>query len=123
MQCLEGEAIWEAAAEGRWSLALAEAALNVVDLNGKVLEMEALPPLRECVGKEAALFLIECADGFTCALLHTQGEGSLVNGWAYAASVAGEVSAMGYNANEPPNQTPFSYLVSTQGNPRHKQGS
>ena len=57
------ECVCRAAAEGRWSLALAEAALNVVDLNGKVLEMEALPPLRECVGSEPALFLIECADG------------------------------------------------------------
>ena len=29
---------------------------------------EALPPLREAAGEDAALFLIECADGFTCAV-------------------------------------------------------
>lgn len=29
---------------------------------------EALPPLRAAAGEEAALFLIECADGFTCAV-------------------------------------------------------
>jgi hypothetical protein len=33
VQCLEGEAIWQALREGRWSSALAEAALNVVELS------------------------------------------------------------------------------------------
>ena len=33
LQCLEGEQIWQAAADGRWSPALGCAALAVVDKN------------------------------------------------------------------------------------------
>ena len=33
VQCLEGEKIWAAAAEGRWSVPLGAAALAVVDKN------------------------------------------------------------------------------------------
>ena len=80
VQCLEGEAIWQAASEGKWSTTLAEAALHVVELSSPTSMAGAagehptvLPPLRPAVGKGAALFLIECADGFTASLLHAQG--------------------------------------------------
>ena len=103
VQCLEGDAIWEAAEEGRWSTELAQAALEVVELRQPTSMAGAsgpppteLPPLREAVGAGVALFLIECADGFRCALLHAQdqpnneltgkaGESqSVVAGWACA---------------------------------------
>lgn len=32
--------------------------------------------------------LIEYSDGFRAALLHGQGEGNLISGWAYAAEVS-----------------------------------
>ena len=51
--------------------------------------------LREAAGKDTALFLIECADGFRCAVLHCMGEGSIVGSWAYAGKVDGEVLACG----------------------------
>ena len=123
VRCLEGEAVWETASQGQWPVYLAEEVLQVVDLvnaehwqysdNDSVTKMSkdsALPTLREAAGTDAALFLIECADGFTCTVLHCQGEGCIVGSWAYAASIAGEVVSCGYNANTPPNQTPFSYL-------------
>ena len=101
VQCLEGDAIWKAAEDGLWSLELARAALEVVELRQPTSMAGAsgpppteLPPLREAVGQGAALFLLECADGFRCALLHAQdapnfeltaragGSQSVVAGWA-----------------------------------------
>lgn len=38
VQCLEGDAVWAAGAAGTFSLALAEAALGVVDVNLKVAD-------------------------------------------------------------------------------------
>jgi hypothetical protein len=117
VQCLEGEAIWEAARDGRWSVALADAALQVVELSSPTSMAGAsrpsptvLPPLPEAVGGGATLFLIECSDGFRPALLHAQGKGAVVAGWAYAACVDGSVSATAFNGNEAPNHPPFSYL-------------
>jgi hypothetical protein len=79
VQCLEGDAIWQAAEEGRWSVALAQAALEVVELRQPTSMAGAsgpppteLPPLREAVGRGVTLFLLDCADGFRCALLHAQ---------------------------------------------------
>ena len=58
VQCLEGDAIWQAAEEGRWSVALAQAALEVVELRQPTSMAGAsgppkteLPPLREAVGR------------------------------------------------------------------------
>ena len=107
VQCLEGEAIWQAAEEGRWSVELAEAALGVVELSSPTSMAGAdrpsptsLPLLREAVGQGAALFLIECTDGFKPALLHAQGEGSVVAGWAYADEVHWHgIYATAYNGN------------------------
>lgn len=101
VQCLEGESIWAAAEAGEWDPELAQAALEVVELRQPTSMAGAsgpppteLPPLREAVGRGAALFLLECADGFRCALLHAQDapnfelEGkagtaeSVVAGWA-----------------------------------------
>jgi hypothetical protein len=141
VQCLEGEAIWDAAEAGRWSMDLAQAALEVVELRQPTSMAGAsgpppteLPPLREAVGCDdktpffvrrfqlprqtrdtrkgklspkswrvshrqgVALFLVECADGFRCALLHAQDSpnfeltgqqgtsSSVVAGWACAFS-------------------------------------
>ena len=36
----------------------------MVDLNTNATELSPPPPLREAAGKDTALFLIECADGF-----------------------------------------------------------
>ena len=70
-------------------------AYQVVDLNTNATELSPPPPLREAAGKDTALFLIECADGFRCAVLHCMGEGSIVGSWAYAGKVDGEVLACG----------------------------
>jgi hypothetical protein len=73
---------------------------------------DVVPPLEVSVGDKAALFMLEYADGFRASLLHCQGQGNVVAGWAYAASIAGvaEPVACSYNGNEAPNYPPFSYL-------------
>jgi hypothetical protein len=71
-----------------------------------------MPAPRQACGADAALFLIEYADGFRASLLHCQGAGNVVAGWAYSARVEGEAAlqACSYNGNEAPNYPPFSYL-------------
>ena len=66
--------------------------------------------LRTDLGDNAALFLVQHADGFKSALVHAGGAGGCVGGWAFAAQVGGEVAACAYNGNEAPNYPPFSYL-------------
>ena len=53
--------------------------------------------VRAACGSDAALFLLEYTDGFRAALLHWQGKGSIVGGWAYAARVDGRVVGTAYN--------------------------
>ena len=120
VQTLVGEAIWEAASAGRWSLQLAQAALAVVDVSAEneaaadavaaATGANAAAAMSTAVGSDAALFLIEYTDGFRAALLHGQGEGNLINGWAYSAQVAGEVLATCFNGSQAPNYAGFSYL-------------
>ena len=52
--------------------------------------------MRSAAGDGAALFLLEYADGFEAALLHGQGAGSLVGGWAYAAQERGAGAPVAY---------------------------
>ena len=93
VQCLEGEAIWEAAKAGRWQRELGQAAMGVVDLvnpgatnSAPKATPDVVPPLEEACGKGAALFLLEFADGFKASLLHCQGEGNVVAGWSCECS-------------------------------------
>ena len=93
VQCLEGEAIWEAAKAGRWQRELGQAAMGVVDLvnpgatnSAPEATPDVVPPLEEACGDGAALFLLEFADGFRASLLHCQGEGNVVAGWSCECS-------------------------------------
>ena len=126
VQCLEGEAVWQAAVAGRWSVDLGLAALAVVDSNEHPAEAPArseqqvatgggavgLAQLRAAVGAEATIFLLEYSDGFGAALLHAGGAGATVGSWAYAGQVKGEPAplACNYSGNGSPNYPPFSYL-------------
>ena len=83
VQCLEGEAVWQAGADGLWSRQLAAAAAAV----GKT----SAEPMEEACENPAA-FLLEYRDGFKAALLHLNG---YVEEWSYAARVNGQVQATG----------------------------
>jgi hypothetical protein len=86
VQCLEGDAVWEAGDKGVWSRELAEAAEALVEPK-KAGRME-----ENC--ESPAIFILEYADGLRAYTLvlpeHLQG-------WGYAARVNGQVEATGLN--------------------------
>jgi hypothetical protein len=123
VQCLEGDAVWQAAAEGRWPRELAEACLGVVTTSGDGSARgnafgEGHPPapnadsgrLEDACGSQPAVFLLEYVDGFKATLLHSSGEGK-VAGWAYAARHAddGRVRATKIKSHRAPFPH-FSYM-------------
>ncbi len=71
VQCLQGEAMWQALDQGRWSRELLEAALKLVPAHAKG-DYRALT----AKAKDAGVFLIEYRDGFRAAV-------ALLNGWVH----------------------------------------
>jgi hypothetical protein len=82
VQCLEGEAVWEAGRESRWSRELAEAACAAIE--------ETPDSEMDASGVSPAAFLIEYRDGLRAAVLMLNG---YVHDFAYAARVGDEVQA------------------------------
>lgn len=80
--CLEGDAVWQAAADGLWSRQLAEAACD------RIADKPDGPMEDHC--KEPALFLVEYADGFRGSVLMLNG---YVHDLAYAASTPDGIEA------------------------------
>ena len=97
VQCLEGEAVWRAGADGLWSRELAEAAAAAGETASGSME--------ESCGNPAA-FLLEFRDGFKATLLQLNG---YAKEWSYAARVDGQVLATGLRTHGPPYPH-FSYL-------------
>ncbi len=82
VQCLEGEAVWEARGRGQWSGELGEAAANAVE--------DRRPGRMEELVKKPAVFLIEHTDGLRSAALMLDG---CVQHWSYACRSRGQVLA------------------------------
>ena len=101
VQCLEGEAVWEARDAGRWSGALAALALAQVEAGGE-------GDLQE-VCTEPAVFLLEYADGLQAATLMANGFKGGMQGWGYAATVAGKQQACEFYLHGDPHPH-FTYL-------------
>ena len=85
VQCLEGNAVWEASERKMWSGELAEAALGHIEPRGE-------GGLREN-SDQAAVFLLEYADGFKAATLMANGFNGWLKGWGYAARVENRVES------------------------------
>ena len=98
VQCLEGEAVWKAGDEGRWSRELVDAACSHIE-GKKEGAMEA-----HCTSPAA--FLIEYADGLRTATLMLNG---YISGWGYAGRVNGKVQGMRVLLSDDPHPH-FSYL-------------
>ncbi len=102
--CLEGEATWEAAEQGLWRADLLPAAL------GHVPGAEGLPRGVAAIRRadpEAAVFLVEYADGFRAAAY----VGRLVAEFAFAAGVAGRQEPVGtWCELNKPQRDHFSFL-------------
>jgi len=97
--CLEGQAVWDAAAAGHWSYEIAAAAAATIE-NRKPGTME-----EHCTNP--AIFLVEYRDGFKGAALLLNG---YVEGLAYGARVNDEILATEFYLAEGPPHAHFSYL-------------
>jgi hypothetical protein len=110
VQCLQGEAMWTAMDQGRWSKLLLEAMLPLVPAHAKG-DYRALMTK----SKDAGVFLVEYRDGFKAAL-------AMMNGWIYegdggaflfACQLKGEDKprATHYYLQQPDPFAHFTYLV------------
>jgi hypothetical protein len=99
VQCLEGDALWKAGDEGRWSRELAEAACRVIEEkpDGRMEDHCSLP----------SVFLIEYLDGFRAAVLMLNG---YVNAFAFAGRVREQVAATEFYLQHGWPYGHFSYL-------------
>jgi hypothetical protein len=110
VQCLRGEAMWQALDQGRWSKNLLEAAAALVPAHAKgdSRTLTAKTP-------DAGLFLIEYRDGFRAAV-------AMLNGWVYegdggAFCFAGKIqgqdkpAATHFYLQQPDPFGHFAYLV------------
>jgi hypothetical protein len=99
VQCLEGDAVWKARDEGRWSGELALAACAEI-ANKPAGSME-----EHC--KNPTVFIVEHSDGLKTATLMLYG---YVSAFAYAARVNGQVHGMEFHLQEGGPYAHFSYL-------------
>jgi hypothetical protein len=98
VQCLEGQAVWQARDQGFWSGELAEAVCAL-------LEDKKEGPIEECC-REPAAFIIDYADGFRATTLVL---GDYTCNWGYACRTGGHTQAMRVLTAGPPYPH-FSYL-------------
>jgi len=100
VQCLFGDAVWKAAAEGRWSMKLANAAIQrVEDGPGHVDPKQVDDP---------HVFLVEYTDGLTATVLML-GDG-FVKKFAYAETHGKTTESLEYHTDSGPTHAAFGYL-------------
>ncbi|MBX3011774.1 MAG: hypothetical protein KF832_09730 [Caldilineaceae bacterium] len=100
--CLEGDAVWQAGAEGHWSYELATAAVAAI-------QDKPAGALETLFGEKPAVFLLEHRDGFRSTVLMSTGEADTLQCFAYAARVQETIQAC--EVYLPPDPHPhFSYL-------------
>jgi hypothetical protein len=101
VQCLKGEAMWQALDQGRWSRTLLEAALERVPAH-------ATGDYRKLTAKteDAGVFLIEYRDGLKAAV-------AMMNGWAYEGDGGAFTFAAQLKGQTKPVSTLF-YLQQTE---------
>ena len=99
VQCLEGEAVWEAVESGRLSLELAERACAEIQNRPETTFVEGCP--------NPIAFLLEHSDGFRSAVLLLNG---YVSDFAYAAEVGDTYEATEVYLQNGPPHAHFSYL-------------
>ncbi len=99
--CLEGDAVWQAAADGLWSRDLAAAGIAA-------LRPQPTGSFEQLFG-EPALFLLEQRDGLRTAVLMATGPDAMLETFAYAARVNGAIEACEVHLPGDPHPH-FSYL-------------
>jgi hypothetical protein len=108
VQLIDGEEVWRAGEDGRWSRRLLEAALARSDSrsgiglsDGRPQDLAHSGELEELVEKPSAYF-IEYNDGTRATLLMLNGA---VQDWTFAAQVDGEVLSTQFLLSPQPNVT------------------
>ncbi len=101
VQCLSGEAVWQAGKEGRWSWELAEHALAAIENGPGKLEPEKV--------EDPLVYLIEYNDGLKAAILML-GDNGYVKKFACAARRGRQIDALEYHTDSGPAHSVFSYL-------------
>lgn len=99
IQCLEGEAVWEAAESDQWYLELADAACAQIKNRPDKTIQEGCP--------NPTMFLIEHSDDFRSAVLMLNG---YVTDFAYAGKDGDNVYATEFYLQNGPPHAHFSYL-------------
>jgi len=100
VQCLSGEDVWRAGEEGKWSLRLANEALNRVEDGPGELDPTKIG--------DPHVFLIEYVDGLRAAVLML-GDG-YVRKFAYAQQRGDETQSLEYHTQTGPTRAAFGYL-------------
>lgn len=100
VQCLEGEAVWEAGRQGRWSRVLVEAACASIE------QKPDGPMEAHCT--EPAAFLIEYRDGLRAAVLMLNG---YVRDFAYAGRAGSDIHAVEFYLQGDYPHGHFNYLA------------
>lgn len=101
VQCLSGAAVWQAAAEGRWSQELADRALGAIEDGPGRLDPDRV--------EDPHVFLIDYADGLQGAVLML-GDNGYVQKFAYAGRQGQAINALEYHIDRGPSHATFSYL-------------
>lgn len=95
VQCLQGEAMWQAMDQGRWSKSLLEAMIPLVPAHAKGDYRTLMTK-----NKDAGVFLIEYRDGFKAAV-------AMMNGWIYEGDGGGFLFAGQLKGQDKPLATQF----------------
>lgn len=101
VQCLSGAAVWQAAAEGRWSQTLADRALAAMEDGPTRLDPAQVA--------DPHLFLLDYNDGLQGAVLML-GDTGYVQKFAYAGRHGQTINALEYHSDRGPSHATFSYL-------------
>ena len=101
VQCLSGDAVWHAADAGRWSIELADRALNTIEDGPGHLDPSQV--------EDPHIFLVEYCDGLKGAALML-GDNGYVRKFAYAAKRGSVVDAMEYHTDSGATHAVFSYM-------------
>jgi len=104
VQCLEGDEVWKARDEGRWSGDLFDAALDRIEPKGEGSAQE------NC--ESVTAFFLEYVDGFsatTVMLNGPDGAPSWLRGWGYAARIEGKIQSCEFYLQGDPHPH-FSFL-------------
>jgi len=104
VQCLEGDEVWKACDEGRWSGELFDAALDRIESKGEGSARD------NC--ESVTAFILEYADGFcatTVMLNGPDGRPSWLRGWGYAARIEDKIESCEFYLHGDPHPH-FSFL-------------